>query len=403
MSKTETKVIAIIVDKLGVDAKGEKAYYFTTKTPIYDKDGKVKGIIGTSIDITLQKEAEAREKAALADAVAARKEVEAMEKQVKENPSARVAQRALASEVTKIVHGEKRTESVEKVTAVLFGAAPVKDLSAEEIDMLAEEIPHSKIGKKLVDVLTESGVASSNGDARRLIESGGISVNGEKAAADATVSELSLIKKGKKQLADEVHRIGTLANFAFVRQKEPLGTGDALLQVRHLIGNEPVAVFYGDDMVVSDKPCLAQLIEVYDRYNAPVMALERVPKKEVSRYGVIDGASVDKRIYKVQALVEKPSVEDAPSNLIRIGRAIFTPKLFELLATIKRPKKGEFYDVYALDHFAKHGGDLYGYEYEGVRYDCGEKLGFLKATVQAGLNHAEVGKEFAEYLRKIRP
>jgi tyrosyl-tRNA synthetase len=126
-----------------------------------------------------------------------REDVEAMEKQVKENPSARVAQRALAREVTKIVHGEKRTDSVEKVTAVLFGGGSVQDLSKEEIDMLAEEIPHAKVGKNLIDILTEAGVASSNGDARRLIESGGVSVNGEKVTADALISEISLIKKGK--------------------------------------------------------------------------------------------------------------------------------------------------------------------------------------------------------------
>lgn len=126
-----------------------------------------------------------------------REDIEAMEQQVKENPSARVAQRALAREVTKIVHGEKRTDSVEKVTAVLFGGESVKDLSKEELDMLAEEIPHSKVGKKLVDILTESGNASSNGDARRLIESGGVSVNGEKVTADTVISEISLVKKGK--------------------------------------------------------------------------------------------------------------------------------------------------------------------------------------------------------------
>jgi tyrosyl-tRNA synthetase len=126
-----------------------------------------------------------------------RADIEAMQKQVEENPSARVAQRALAREVTKIVHGEERTDSVEKVTAVLFGGGSVKDLSKDEIDMLAGEIPHSKVGKTLVEVLTESGNASSNGDARRLIESGGVSVNGEKVTADAPISELSLVKKGK--------------------------------------------------------------------------------------------------------------------------------------------------------------------------------------------------------------
>lgn len=126
-----------------------------------------------------------------------REDIEAMEAQVKENPGARVAQRALAREVTKIVHGEARTESVEKVTAVLFGGDSVKDLSGEELDMLAGEIPHAKVGKNLIDILTESGNASSNGDARRLIESGGVSVNGEKVTQDTAVSELSLVKKGK--------------------------------------------------------------------------------------------------------------------------------------------------------------------------------------------------------------
>lgn len=126
-----------------------------------------------------------------------REDIEAMQTQVKENPSARVAQRALAREVTKIVHGEARTESVEKVTAVLFGGGSVGDLSSEELDMLAGEIPHAKVGKNLIDILTESGNASSNGDARRLIESGGVSVNGEKIAQDTTISELSLVKKGK--------------------------------------------------------------------------------------------------------------------------------------------------------------------------------------------------------------
>lgn len=126
-----------------------------------------------------------------------REDIEAMETQVKENPSARVAQRALAREVTKIVHGEARTDSVEKVTAVLFGGGSVSDLSANELDMLAAEIPHSTVGKNLIDILTESGNASSNGDAKRLIESGGVSVNDQKVLSDTVISELSLVKKGK--------------------------------------------------------------------------------------------------------------------------------------------------------------------------------------------------------------
>ena len=255
------------------------------------------------------------------------------------------------------------------------------------------------VDKPVIQYLVEEAVASG---IKEIIF---VTGKGKRAIEDhfdfAGELEAFLEKKGKKHLADEVHRIATLASFTFVRQKEPLGTGDALLQVRHLIGQEPVAILYGDDVVISEKPCLKQLLEVYEQYHAPVLALERAPKKELSRYGVVAGIQVGKGLYKINQLVEKPKLGKAPSNLIRIGKYIFTPEIFDILAAAKRPVQGEFYDIVALEHYVKGGGDLYGYEYEGERYDCGEKLGFLKATVQAGLRHAEIEKEFKNYLRKL--
>lgn len=214
--------------------------------------------------------------------------------------------------------------------------------------------------------------------------------------------ERFLEERGKSVLAREIREIASSAHFSFIRQKEPRGTGDALLHARPLIGREPVAVLYGDDIVISKKPCVRQLIDIYEKYKAPVMALERVARKEVSRYGVIAGDKVGPRLYKVKELVEKPPVEKAPSNLIRIGKAILTPEIFDILSDTAPPAKGEFYDTVALKKHMQDGGALYGYEYEGLRYDCGEKLGFLKASVHAGLQHPETRVAFRSYLKKLK-
>ncbi|TSC77788.1 MAG: UTP--glucose-1-phosphate uridylyltransferase [Parcubacteria group bacterium Gr01-1014_33] len=252
------------------------------------------------------------------------------------------------------------------------------------------------VDKPVIQFLVEEIVASG------LTDIIFVTSKGKRAIEDhfdyALELEEFLRGKGKRDLAEKMHRIADMAHFSYVRQKEPLGTADAILAAKDIIHNEPFAVLYGDDIVISDTPCLRQLIDVYAKFQAPVLALERVPKKEVSRYGVIDGERIDPRLYKVKGLVEKPSQERAPSNLIRIGKSIFTPELLSLLAHIKRPKSGEFYDVFGIAEWIRQGNVLYGYEYEGVRYDCGEKLGYLKAVVQAGLQHPEVGKEFKKYL-----
>jgi len=255
------------------------------------------------------------------------------------------------------------------------------------------------VDKPVIQYLVEEVVASG------INEVIFVTGRGKRAIEDhfdyAAELEHFLEKRGKKDLAEEIRKIASLAHFTFVRQKEPLGTGDALLLVRHLVRDEPVAVLYGDDVVISQKPCLQQLIDSYMLYKNPVLALERVPKKEVSRYGVVGGEKVAPRTYKIDCLVEKPSVAQAPSNLIRIGKYIFTPEIFDILATVKRPKKGEFYDIFGLQEYVQRGGKLYGYEYEGTRYDCGEKLGYLKATIKAGLSHPEVGNAFRKYLHGL--
>lgn len=255
------------------------------------------------------------------------------------------------------------------------------------------------VDKPVIQYLVEETVASGIKDI--IFVTG----RGKRAIEDhfdhsAELEEI-LESRGKHKLAKEIRRISSLANFAFVRQKKALGTGDALLQVKHLIDKEPVAIVYGDDVVVSDPPCLKQLIAIYEKFQAPVLALERVPRKDVSRYGVIDGVKVGPRLFKINRLVEKPSAAKAPSNLIRIGKFIFTPEIFEMLAKTKPPRHGEFYDLIALDRYVREGGLLYGYEYIGQRYDCGDKLGLLKAVVDFGLRHAEVKSGLRAHLKRI--
>jgi UTP--glucose-1-phosphate uridylyltransferase len=221
---------------------------------------------------------------------------------------------------------------------------------------------------------------------------------------NAVELETFLVSRGKKELAEKIHAISSLAKFVYVRQKEPKGPGDALLEAAHLIGREPFAVLYGDDVVISRVPCLEQMRGIFSRYGRPVIAIERVPKKAVSRYGIIGGEKVAQRTYRVDSLIEKPKTSEAPSNLAVIGKYIYTPELFDLLPRMKPGPGGELYPTDIFDLYIKEGGEIYGYEYEGTRYDCGEKLGFLKAIVQAGLNHPEVKKDFRAYLKGvIRP
>lgn len=214
--------------------------------------------------------------------------------------------------------------------------------------------------------------------------------------------EYNLVEKGKNSLLKEVRKISDLANFAYVRQPQPLGDGHAVLCARKLTNNEPVAVLFGDDIVDWKVPCLAQLIKVFKKYGDPVVALKEVPKKEVSRWGVVDGTLIEPRIYQLKNVVEKPKPEEAPSNLIIVGKYIITPEIFQVLEEIKPDKTGEIRLAGALKEYLTQNKPVYGYQFKGKHHDCGEKLGFLKATVEIGLKHPEIGKEFKKYLKSLK-
>ena len=210
--------------------------------------------------------------------------------------------------------------------------------------------------------------------------------------------ETKLLSKKKREAFAAVRAISEMAKFAYVRQKEPRGDGDAILCAEHLIGDEPVAVLFGDDIVDSATPCLRQLIGVFDKYNGTVVALEEVPKNEVSKYGIIDGERIEDGVYKIKRLVEKPAAENAPSRLAVVGKYILTPEIIKELKRVKKPKNEE---VRLADALANACGKepVFGLRFQGTRYDCGSKLGFLKATVDFALKHNEVRGDFMKFLK----
>ena len=214
--------------------------------------------------------------------------------------------------------------------------------------------------------------------------------------------EYRLEQKNKIKELESVKALGKLAKFAFVRQSKPLGDGHAVLSALPFVNrDEPVAVLFGDDIIDGKVPALRQLMDAYEKYHNPVVALQKVPKKQVSSYGVIGGKAVTKSIWDVSRFVEKPTVEEAPSDLIVIGRYILTPEVMALLPLVEPGKDGEIRLADAFDAYLKQGQSLYGCVFEGTRYDCGNRLGFLKAQIELGLKHPEIGKDLRKYLKTI--
>ena len=211
--------------------------------------------------------------------------------------------------------------------------------------------------------------------------------------------ESALYRKGKKDLLKASRDISNLAKFAYVRQKEPKGNADAVLAAEHLIGNEPVAVLFGDDLVFGKIPALKQMIDVYNKYGAPVVSVETVPRKDVSQYGVIDGAKIGDRLYEVNGTVEKPLPKEAPSTQSIAGKYILTPDVFKVMKKMK-PVNDEVGCTEAFGEYAKT-HKAYALEPKGTRYDCGSRLGYLKATVAYAFEHPETKKDFKAYLKKI--
>lgn len=212
--------------------------------------------------------------------------------------------------------------------------------------------------------------------------------------------ETELEKSGKKELVKIVQDISNMANIYYVRQKEAKGLGHAIHCAKTFIGNEPFAVLLGDDVVKSDKPCLAQMIEVYDKYQASVLGVQTVSPDDISKYGAVACTKVEERVYKVSDMVEKPKKEDAPSNIAILGRYIISPKIFECIEKTGAGAGGEIQLTDALKMLCEI-EDMYAYDFIGRRYDVGNKMGFLEATVEFALSRGDLKDEFTDYLKKV--
>ena len=212
--------------------------------------------------------------------------------------------------------------------------------------------------------------------------------------------ESYLEAKGKYDLLEEVRRVTNLIeDIISVRQKKPLGLGHAVYVTRHVVGREPFAVLLGDDLVDSEVPCLKQMIQVFEEFKGPVIAVQRVPREEVSRYGIVAGEKVGERVYRVREMKEKPKPEEVESDLAIIGRYILIPEIYDYLARTKPGVGGEIQLTDALAAL-KDDHPVYAYEFEGTRYDAGDKFGFMQAVITFALKHPEIGEKVKRYLKE---
>jgi len=212
--------------------------------------------------------------------------------------------------------------------------------------------------------------------------------------------EYFLEQKGETELLQQMRELSNLVDICYIRQKEQLGLGHAILAVKNIVGEEPVAVILPDDIVDSEVPTLKRMIEVYDEYGAGVVAVERVSDENIKKYGIIEPRQVSGNIYQILSLVEKPEPAQAPSNLGVVGRYILTPQIFDALMVTPPGKGGEIQLTDALQLQLEQRA-LYAYELEGTRYDAGTPLGWLKATVAFALKRGDIGPELREYLRQL--
>src|SRR5512140_2419853 len=214
--------------------------------------------------------------------------------------------------------------------------------------------------------------------------------------------EMLLEQRGDIEMLRQIRAISDLAQVSYVRQKEQLGLGHAVLVAKELVGHEPFAVILSDDVVVGERPCIGQLVHAYQQTHCSVVAVMEVPPSETSRYGIIGGEQVpgEDRLYKVNELVEKPKPDEAPSNLAIIGRYILTPKIFDKLEQTQKGAGGEIQLTDAIQALMQE-QDVYGYEFEGTRYDAGTTMGWLQASVELALGRPDTGAEFRQYLRQL--
>jgi UTP--glucose-1-phosphate uridylyltransferase len=215
--------------------------------------------------------------------------------------------------------------------------------------------------------------------------------------------ESFLEQRGKKEQLEEIRKITQLINVAYVRQGEPLGLGHAVLVARNLVGGEPFAVVLGDDVIDAAPPALKQMVEVFERVDGPVLAVERVPPEDVSSYGIVavdETSDLGPGVHRITSLIEKPPRDEAPSNLAIIGRYILTPDIFDALDATARDRTGEIQLTNGLRELQKK-RPIYACEISGVRHDTGNKLGFLKALVYFALKRPDLAEPFRRYLESL--
>jgi UTP--glucose-1-phosphate uridylyltransferase len=255
------------------------------------------------------------------------------------------------------------------------------------------------VDKPLIQYVVEEAVAS--GIEEVVLVTG----RGKRAIEDhfdvAFELEEDLKAKGKHKLLSEVQRIADLVTFCYIRQKKALGLGHAVLTAKRVVGDEPFAVLLGDDIIDAEVPVLRQMMTVYKRYPATILAIQKVPKAQTQHYGIINAKKIEDGVYLVNDMVEKPVPDEAPSNLAIIGRYILTPGIFTALEHTKPGKGGEIQLTDGL-RLLMGKQPIYAYEFKGTRHDAGDKLGFLKATVEFGIKNEEFGAEFRSYLQKLK-
>lgn len=253
------------------------------------------------------------------------------------------------------------------------------------------------VDKPTIQYIVEEAVASGIKDI--IIVTG----KGKRAIEDhfdyAPELEQNLLEKGKVELLNKVQYSSKLANIHYIRQKEPKGLGHAVWCARKFIGDEPFAVLLGDDIVQSETPCLKQLINQFEETNNSIIGVQSVPKEETNRYGIIDPAFQDGRLYQVENFVEKPALGTAPSNLAIMGRYILTPEIFSMLDQQEAGAGGEIQLTDAIQQLNQT-QQVFAYDFEGKRYDVGEKLGFVKTTIEFALQNEEIKDDLLEFLEQ---
>ena len=258
------------------------------------------------------------------------------------------------------------------------------------------------VDKPLIQYVVEEAVAS---DIRNITIITGRGKNAIEDHFDVSYElEQVLSSRGKKDVLAEMRRISTMVNVTYVRQKEALGLGHAILMSKDAVGAEPFAVMLGDDIVDAPVPCMSRMVGLFEKLQASIVATCEVPRSQISSYGVIRGTPVDGfdgRVYRVHDVVEKPAADKAPSNMAIIGRYILTPQIFSILENTERGAGGEIQLTDGIRQLLEQ-QPVYAYMIEGTRHDAGDKLGFLKATVEFALKRTGLGDEFRAYLKQLK-